>query len=64
MIEVTASGIGSKTRDYPLIVGLGYQDTARLRVLEKQFGAEFKFDKVEEAFAAYRKLVEKRLPKN
>ena len=58
------SGIGSKTRDYPLIVGLGYQDTARLRVLEKQFGAEFKFDKVDEAFAAYRKLVEKRLPEN
>jgi hypothetical protein len=58
------SGIGGKTRDYPLMVGLGYQDTARLRVLEKQFGAEFKFDKVEEAFAAYRKLVKKRLQKD
>ena len=58
------SGIGSKTRDYPLIVGLGYQDTARLRVLEKQFGAEYKFDKVDEAFTAYRKLAKKRLQKN
>ncbi|MFC1655055.1 hypothetical protein ACFL2F_04545 [Myxococcota bacterium] len=54
------SGIGSKTRDYPLIVGLGFQETARLRVLEKQSAVEFTLDKVDEAFAAYRKLVKAR----
>lgn len=55
------SGLGDQSRDYPLLVGLGWQDTARLRVLGPQTAEAFEFDSVEQAFDAYRKLVSTRI---
>ena len=57
------SGVGTDSRDYPLLVGIGWLDTARLRVMGKETAEEFAFDSVEEAFEAYRKVVSQRVRK-
>ena len=51
------SGFGDTQRDYPLMVGVGYKETARLRVLGKGFAYEFTFDQVDSAFVQYREQV-------
>ena len=56
------SGLGGNSvRDSPLMVGLGYRDTARIRVLGRQVAEEFRFADLDTAFKRYREYVQKRL---
>jgi hypothetical protein len=54
------SGVGETDRDFPLMVGVGYMDTARLRVLGKGMAHAFKFDELDRAFNTYRTYIEQR----
>ena len=55
------SGFQHHYRDYPLMVGVGYMGTARLRVIGKNFAYEFTFDQVDAAFAKYREHIYQRI---
>jgi hypothetical protein len=54
------SGYKNIHRDFPLMVGVGYKENARLRVLGKDIAQEFTFDQLDSAFTFYRDYVTKR----
>lgn len=55
------SGLAKHSREYPLVVGVGWEHSARLRVLGVDTAEAFEFDQLEQAFAAYRKLASRRI---
>lgn len=55
------SGVGNTGRDYPMMAGTGYQESARLHVLGKGLALAFKFEELDAAFQAYRNYVVQRM---
>jgi hypothetical protein len=55
------SGLEPTGRDFPLMVGTGYEASARISIMGKDIAQEMTFEYVDSAFAVYRKYIASRL---